>query len=332
MTTIDAVRPQPQAATAAPDVSARGTARRKGQTRRTFALIWIIVSRELRLTWLLLVKEVRELLVSRALWAMVLISAPLVGFSFIQAVGLFSQSSATAAKLPQLIANQNPLDGIVIRLFASVYLMNTFLFPFVAIRAIGNEKQTGSLKLALQLPVGLYRTVGIKLAAVMFGWTIALLPTLSALLIWSLLLGGHLYLPELASVFLGHVLYTLVIAGVSFLAAAITESAATAAIVALAFTLASWILDFAGQTATGGLRSIAWVLIDPGIARTRTGPGRLADGPRVAHSGGGIFCADDGVAPARGLAPDQAASVLGPLPGSRFKRCCWPSRFPSTWT
>jgi ABC-type transport system involved in multi-copper enzyme maturation permease subunit len=228
-------------------------------------LVWVIVSRELRLTWLLLVKEVRELLVSRALWAMVLISAPLVGFSFLQAVGLYSQASATAVKLPQLIVNQNPLDGIVIRVFAAVYLMNTFLFPFVAIRAIGNEKQTGSLKLALQLPVGLYRTVGIKLVALMLGWCIALLPTLSALLIWSLLLGGHLYVPELVSVFLGHLLYGLVIAGVSFLAAAITESAATAAIVALAFTLASWILDFAGQTATGGLRNVAQFSLTPAL-------------------------------------------------------------------
>jgi ABC-2 type transport system permease protein len=248
-----------------PSVAVEASDRQRKTFRRIRELVWVVLARELRLTWLLLVKEMRELLVSRALWAMVLISTPLVGFSFIQAVGLYSASSATAAKLPQLIANQNPLDGIIIRVFAAVYLMNTFLFPFVAIRAIGNEKQTGSLKLALQLPVGLYRTVALKLVALMFGWCIALLPTLSALLIWTLLLGGHLYLPELVSVFLGHLLYALVIAGVSFLAAAITDAAATAAIVALAFTLASWILDFAGQTATGGLRYVAGFSLTPAL-------------------------------------------------------------------
>jgi hypothetical protein len=131
---------------------------------------------------------------------MVVISAPLVGFSFIQAARLYSQNSASALNLPQLAVNQNPLDGTVIPIFSGVYLMNTFLFPFVAIRAIGNEKQTGALKLALQLPVGMYRAVGVKLAALFVCWSIALVPTLSALMIWSMLLGGHLYLPEVGSV------------------------------------------------------------------------------------------------------------------------------------
>src|SRR5689334_3318973 len=108
----------------------------------------LVVRREMRVTGLLFRKELRELLVSRALWAMVLISAPLVGFSFIQAVRLYAQSSANAQRLPQLIPNLNPLDGIVIPTFGAVYLMNTFLLPFVAIRAIGNEKQTGALKLS----------------------------------------------------------------------------------------------------------------------------------------------------------------------------------------
>ncbi|HEY1293826.1 MAG TPA: heme-binding domain-containing protein [Chloroflexota bacterium] len=238
---------------------------RAGRTRRTLGLLWLIFSRELRLTWLLFVKEVRELLVSRALWAMVLISAPLVGFTFIQAVRLYSQNSASALKLPQLAVNQNPLDGIVIPVFGAVYLMNTFLFPFVAIRAIGNEKQSGALKLALQLPVGIYRVVGVKLAALFVGWSIALLPTISALLIWSQLLGGHLYGPELVSVFLGHFLYALVIAGVAFLAAALTESSATAAIVALAFTLASWILEFAGNVGTGLVRAVSAFSLSPAL-------------------------------------------------------------------
>src|SRR5207244_841470 len=209
---------------------------------RTLRLLGLVAVRELRLTWLLFAKEVRELLVSRALWSMVLISAPLVGFSFIQAVRMYSQSSSNAFRLPQLLPNVNPLDGIIIPTFGAVYLMNTFLLPFVAIRAIGNEKQTGALKIALQLPIGINRLVGVKLAALGVGWSIALLPTLSALAIWSMLLGGHVYVPELLTVLLGHALYAFVIAGVAFLAAALTESSATAAIVALSFTLGSWIL------------------------------------------------------------------------------------------
>jgi ABC-type transport system involved in multi-copper enzyme maturation permease subunit len=237
----------------------------QSRSRRTLQLLWLLLARQLRLTWLLFTKELRELLVSRALWAMVFISAALVGFSFVQAVRLYSQNSASALRLPQLAANQNPLDGVVIPVFSAVYLMNTFLFPFVAIRAIGNEKQTGALKLALQLPIGIYRTVAVKLAALFVGWSIALIPTLSALMIWSFLLGGHLYLPELLSVLLGHALYALVIAGVAFLAAALTESSATAAIVALAFTMAAWILEFAGNTGTGLVRAVATFSLTPAL-------------------------------------------------------------------
>lgn len=235
------------------------------ERQRTLQLLGIVIARELRITWLFFQKEVRELVVSRALWAMVLISAPLVGFSFIQAVRLYAQSSANAARLPQLTANLSPLDGIIVPTFGAVYLMNTFLLPFVAIRLIGNEKQTGALKLVLQLPIGINRLVAVKLAALGVGWSIALLPTLSALAIWGWLLGGHLYWPELLTALLGHALYAFAIAGVAFLAAAVTESSATAAIVALAFTLGSASLEFAGANGTGLLRAIAAFSLSPAL-------------------------------------------------------------------
>jgi len=224
-----------------------------------------VLRRDLRVTGLLFHRELRELLVSRALWAMVLIAAPLVGFSFLQAVQLYSGSSLNAQRLPQLAANLSPLDGIVIPTFGGVYLMNTFLLPFVAIRLIGNEKQTGALKILLQLPIGPNRTIGVKLAALSVGWLIALLPTMSALVIWSMLLGGHLYLPELLSVFLGHALYAFVIVGFALLAASLTESSATAAIVTLSFTLGAWILEFAANSGGGFVKAVAAFSLSPAL-------------------------------------------------------------------
>ncbi|HEV7663851.1 MAG TPA: heme-binding domain-containing protein [Chloroflexota bacterium] len=241
------------------------SAERAHTADRTFNLLWLLLLRELKLSWLLFAREVRELLVSRALWAMVLISAPLVGFSFVSAVQLYSGTSQNAVRLPQLAANISPLDGIIVPTFGAVYLLNTFLLPFVAIRVIGNEKQTGALKLLLQMPIGPNRIVAIKLAALGVGWLVALIPTLSAILIWAVLLGGHLYLPELATVILGHALYAFVIAGFAFLAAALTESSATAAIVTLSFTLASWILEFAGNTSNGLVRAIASFSLSPSL-------------------------------------------------------------------
>jgi hypothetical protein len=54
---------------------------------------------------------------------------------------------------------------------------------------------------------------------------------------------------------LGHLLYALLIGVISFLAAALTEGGATAAILALAVTIGSWVLDFAALD-RGGVSSL----------------------------------------------------------------------------
>src|SRR5437660_5489992 len=50
----------------------------------------------------LLAKEVGELLSGRALWTMLLLLCPLVGFSFFQAVALYGEASAAARDQPQV--------------------------------------------------------------------------------------------------------------------------------------------------------------------------------------------------------------------------------------
>jgi len=58
------------------------------------------------------------------------------------------------------------------------------------------------------------------------------------------MVGGHLSPAESLTLFSGHLLYGLLIGAVALFAASITESSATAAIVTLAFTIGSWVLDF----------------------------------------------------------------------------------------
>jgi ABC-2 type transport system permease protein len=60
---------------------------------------------------------------------------------------------------------------------------------------------------------------------------------------------------ETATLILGHLLYALLIGAISFLAAALTDGGATAAILALAVTLGSWVLDFAALD-RGGISSL----------------------------------------------------------------------------
>ena len=196
----------------------------------------------------LLMKELRAALSGRALWTMLLILCPLVGYSFFQAVALYSEASASARDSPLLASGLSPLDGVLVPSFGALYLAVTLLFPFVAIRTLGHEKDTGALRLLVQLPYRVRTLIVAKMVAISIAWLISIIPLLSVLIIW-VVLGGHLYGPETLNLVLGQLLYGLLVGAIALFAAAVSESAATAAIIALAFTIGSWVLDFglAGQ-------------------------------------------------------------------------------------
>ena len=192
----------------------------------------------------LLGKELREVASGRALWTTLLILCPLVGYSFFQAVSLYGEASAAAAESPVLGSGLSPLDGVLVPTFGGLYLAATLLFPFVAIRTLGQEKESGALALLVQLP---YRVPGLivaKMTAIFGAWLAAVLCAASALLVW-LAIGGHIYVPETLDLVLGQVLYALLVGAIALFSASISDSAATAAIITLAFTIGSWVLDFA---------------------------------------------------------------------------------------
>ena len=224
----------------------------------------------------LLAKELREIVSGRALWTMLLILCPLVGYSFLQAVVLYGEASAAARDAPVLASGLSPLDGVLVPTFGALYVAVTLLFPFVAIRSLGREKETGALRLLLQLPYRVPTLIAAKMAAIFGAWLVALIPAASAVVIWAML-GGHLYVPETANLVFGHLLYGLLVGAIALFAASISESSATAAIIALAFTIGSWVLDFAlaGQpgalewlsrlSLTQTLRTFEQGLLSPGL-------------------------------------------------------------------
>jgi len=205
----------------------------------------------------LLAKELREIVSGRALWIMLLLMCPLVGYSFMQAVSLYGEASAGAQDAPVLARSLAPFDGILVPSFGAFYVGVTLLFPFVAIRALGHEKESGALRLLVQLPYPAPVLVGAKLAAVAAAWAMCSVPALSTLAVWRLL-GGHLAPAETLNLLLGHLLYGLMVGSIALAAAAVTESAATAAIVALAATIGSWVLDF---TLAGRTGLPAWIAL-----------------------------------------------------------------------
>jgi hypothetical protein len=97
--------------------------------------------------------------------------------------------------------------------------------------------------------------VAAKLVAIASAWLLCALPALSALAIWTLL-GGHLATAETLNLLAGQLLYGLLIGAIALFAAAVADSSATAAIITLAFTIGSWVLDF---TFAGNPGLIGWI-------------------------------------------------------------------------
>lgn len=204
----------------------------------------------------LIAKEWRELFASRSYWLLLLMIGPLVGHGFITAVSLYAEASGSGGGPAALAQGLTPLDGILVPTFGAYDLAATFLFPFVAIRMIAAEKQSGGLKLLLQLPGSLAMKVSAKALVLMAGWMVTLLPGLLAIVLWKYY-GGHLYAPEVSNLLLGHFLRATLSAGIAVAAAALAENAASAAIVTLGFTVGTWALDFIAAGRGGFLQQLA---------------------------------------------------------------------------
>ena len=204
----------------------------------------------------LFLKEWRELFASRAYWLLLLMIGPLVGQAFISAIRLYAEASGNGIGPAALPQGLTPLDGILVPTFGAYDLAATFFLPFVAIRLIGSEKQSGALKLLLQLPGSLSTKVTVKGIVLMSGWVLTLIPGLIAIALWKSY-GGHLYAPETLIVFLGHFLRSMLSVGIAVAAASLTESSASAAIVTLGITVGSWALDFVASGRGGRLQQLA---------------------------------------------------------------------------
>jgi ABC-type transport system involved in multi-copper enzyme maturation permease subunit len=204
----------------------------------------------------LLGKEWRELIASRSYWLLLLMIGPLVGHAFITSVTFYSEASGIGggpAALPQALT---PLDGILVPTFGAYDLAATFLFPFVAIRAIAAEKQSGGLKLLLQLPGSLAQKIAAKALVLLGAWLLTLIPGFVVIILWKVY-GGHLYAPELLNLLFGHLLRMMLSAGVAVAAAAIAENASSAAIITLGFTVGTWALEYVAAFRGGFLQQLA---------------------------------------------------------------------------
>lgn len=205
---------------------------------------------------ILLRKELRQLSASRAWWLLLLFTGPLVGHGFITAVELYAEASGSGGGPAALAQGLSPLDGILVPTFGAYDLVVTLLFPFVAIRLIAAERASGAWKLMLQSPAGVPAMLAAKAAALLAGWAVAWLPGVLAVVFWRAY-GGWLYAPETVNLLVGHFLRFVLATGVAIAAAAIANSAASAAIATLGFTVGTWVLEFVAAGRGGWLQKLA---------------------------------------------------------------------------
>jgi ABC-2 type transport system permease protein len=198
----------------------------------------------------LLAKDWRELQASRAWWVMLALMGPLVGISFISAVRTYAELSAAGGTGSGVGEAFSPLVGIWAPTFSACELAAAFLLPFVAIRVVSGDRQSGALKLELQHPLPPWVRIVTKAGVLLGGWLVASLAPLLAVILWRVY-GGTLYAPELATVGLGHLLNAALTIALAAAAAMIADHPSTAAILTLSVTVGTWVLSFVAAVQGG---------------------------------------------------------------------------------
>lgn len=198
----------------------------------------------------LLDKECRDLVVSRAWWILLVSMGPLVGISFISAVRTYSEVSGLNGTSAGVGEALSPLIGIWAPTFSACELAAVFLLPFVAIRLVAGDRQSGALKLELQQGMSPFARIAAKALVLLAGWLVAMLVPLSAILLWRSY-GGTTYAPELLTLAGGHLLNAGLTIGLAAAMASVSEHPSTAAILTLSITVGTWIVNFFGAVQGG---------------------------------------------------------------------------------
>ncbi len=198
----------------------------------------------------LLEKECRELFVSRAWWVLLLLMGPLVGMSFISSARTYAEVSGLNGGSAGVGEALSPLIGVWAPTFSACELAAVFLLPFVAIRLVAGDRESGALKLELQQPMSSFTRMAAKAIVLLAGWLVAMLPPLSAILLWKSY-GGSVYPPEIITLTIGHVLNAGLTIGLAAAMASLTEHHSTAAILTLAVTIGTWVVSFIGSVQGG---------------------------------------------------------------------------------
>src|SRR5437867_3960152 len=195
-------------------------------------------------------KEWRELIASRAWWCLLLAMGPLVGVSFISAMRTYAEASGLHGTSAGVGEAFSPLIGIWAPTFSACELAAAFLLPFVGIRLVSGDRQTGALKLEMQHPLSSFVRLAVKAVVLLIGWLIAFIAPLVAVVLWKSY-GGVVYAPELLTIAGGHTLNAGLTIALAAATASLAEHPSTAAILTLSVTVGTWIINFIADVQGG---------------------------------------------------------------------------------
>src|SRR5712671_939187 len=135
-------------------------------------------------------------------------------------------------------------------LAARRHLAADVLLPFVAIRVVAADRQSGALKIEAQHPLPAVARIGAKALVLFLAWIVASAPAAVAIILWKTY-GGSSYPRELATVAFGHLLNAGLTIALAAFTAAVSEHPSTAAILTLSVTVGTWILNFVAAVQGG---------------------------------------------------------------------------------
>jgi hypothetical protein len=213
-------------------------------------------------------------MVSRSWWVLVAATGPLVGVSFRSAVRTYAEASGLGGTSAGVGEAFSPLVGVWAPTLSAYEIAAVFLLPFVAIRLVGGDRQSGALKLELQQSIPPLARIAVKAGVLFVGWLVTTLGGVAALLLWRVY-GGHVYAPELLAVWLGHALNAALTIALAAAAASIAEHPSTAAIFTFAGTVGTWVISFVAAVHGGLFERVAAYTPAAMVSRFQQGLVRL---------------------------------------------------------
>ena len=197
-------------------------------------------------------KELKSLFFSPLAWVVLTCTQLILAFFFLKRIDDFMQIQA---QLIQMSSPPGITELVAAPLFATTAVLLLFAVPLLAMRLIAEERRNQTMVMLLSAPLSMTEIVlGKFVGLVLFLWMIVLL---TALMPFTLLLGGQLDFGLLASLTMGVALLAACFAAVGIYASCVTAQPLVAAMIAFGALLG---MLLAGDAASDGLRSGGWAV------------------------------------------------------------------------